>query len=61
MAKILRCNDLFPGCPYEAHGANDEEVLSQGAEHAVSAQHVPEITPELLARIRNAIRDAPFA
>ena len=34
MTKVLRCNDLDPGCTYEARGNNEAEVLWAAAEHA---------------------------
>jgi len=57
MAKVLRCNDLMPGCPYEAKGDSEGEVLMQAAEHARTAHNITEISPELVSQVRGAIRD----
>lgn len=57
MAKVLRCNDLMPGCPFEARGASEEEVLGQAAEHAATAHNITEISDELVAQVRGAIHD----
>jgi predicted small metal-binding protein len=37
MAKVLKCNDLNPGCSFEARGNTDENVLKKAAEHAKTA------------------------
>ncbi len=57
MAKVLRCNDLMPGCPYEAKGANEDEVLAPAAEHAKTAHGLSEIPAGMLPQVRSAIRD----
>ncbi len=57
MAKVLRCNDLMPGCPFEARGESEEEVLAQAAEHAKSAHDMSEIPEGVMNAVRNAIRD----
>jgi len=57
MAKVLRCNDLMPGCPYEAKGDSEGEVLMQAAEHARTAHNITDISPELVSQVRGAIRD----
>ena len=33
MAKVLYCNDLVPGCKFEARGNSEEEVLAEIADH----------------------------
>ena len=57
MAKVLRCNDLMPGCPYEAKGASEDEVLVQATEHARTAHNITEIPAGMLAMVKGAIRD----
>lgn len=57
MAKVLRCNDLMPGCPFEARGASEDEVLGQAAEHAATAHNITEISDELVSKVRGAIHD----
>jgi predicted small metal-binding protein len=59
MAKVLRCNDLMPGCPYEAHGNTENEVLAKAAEHAKTAHNISEIPPAMLSQVRGAIHDEP--
>jgi predicted small metal-binding protein len=57
MSKILRCNDLMPGCSFEARGDSEQEVLAQAAEHAKTAHGLSEISAELAEQVRGAIRE----
>ncbi len=57
MAKVLRCNDLMPGCSFEARGDSEEEVLAQAAEHAKTAHDMTEIPEGVMNAVRGAIRD----
>ena len=57
MAKVLRCNDLMPGCPFEARGNSEEEVLAQAAEHAKTAHNLSQIPEGMLSQVRGAIRE----
>jgi predicted small metal-binding protein len=57
MAKVLRCNDLMPGCQFEARGDSEEDVLMQAAEHARTDHHMTEISDELESKVRASIHD----
>jgi predicted small metal-binding protein len=57
MTKVLHCNDLMPGCSWEGRGDSDVEVLMQAAEHARTAHNLTDISPEMIAAVRAAIRD----
>jgi predicted small metal-binding protein len=57
MATVLKCNDLNPGCSFEARGNTDEDVLKKTAEHAKTAHKMKEIPPAVLDKARSAIRD----
>ena len=57
MAKVLRCNDIMPGCPFEARGDSEESVLAQAAEHAKSAHNLTDIPEEMISKVRGAIRE----
>ena len=57
MAKVLHCNDVVPNCEYVARGDSEQEVLQQAAEHARTAHHIADVTPELADKVRSAIRD----
>ena len=57
MAKVLKCNDVNPGCSFEAQGDSEADVLKKAAEHAKSAHNMREIPADVLSRVRGAIRD----
>jgi predicted small metal-binding protein len=57
MTKVLKCNDLNPGCTFEARGNTDEDVLKKAAEHAKTAHNMEEIPSDVLDKARSAIRD----
>jgi predicted small metal-binding protein len=54
--KTLSCRDAGFDCEGELRGANEEEILSQAAEHA-RAEHKVEVTPELAEQLRKLIKD----
>jgi predicted small metal-binding protein len=55
--KHIRCRDVGVDCDYEARGATVEEVLAQCAEHARNDHGMESIPPELVEKVRAAIRD----
>ena len=57
MAKLLKCRDVGVDCDFEAHGKDEAEILSKAAEHAKTCHTGTNITPELQAKIRAAIKD----
>lgn len=57
MSKVLRCNDLMPGCNWVGKGESESDVLMQAAEHAKTAHSMTDISPEMLASVRGAIKD----
>ncbi len=57
MAKELRCNDVVGNCDFVARGDSEQEIMQQATEHARTAHHVNEITPEMADKVRSAIRD----
>ncbi len=56
MAKQLRCRDIGMNCEFETRGDTEEEVLQQASAHARTAHQITEMTPELAAKVRGAIR-----
>jgi predicted small metal-binding protein len=58
MGKMIECAKVDPssGCKQVIRGQTEDEVLKNAAEHA--KQHgIREETPELMARVKGAIRD----
>jgi len=57
MAKVLKCSDVNPGCNAEIRGDSEHDVLRKAAEHAKTDHHMDSIPPDVLAKVKNAIRD----
>jgi len=57
MAKVLYCNDLVPGCKFEARGDSEEEVLADIADHIAIAHNTVSISDEILEMISKAIHE----
>jgi predicted small metal-binding protein len=56
MPKEIACNDVVPGCPFTASAASNEELLKKVGDHASHEHGVTELTPELAAKVKAAIR-----
>lgn len=54
--KRLACGDVVPGCTWTASAASDEELMKQVVAHAAHAHGVKEVTPELAAQVKSAIK-----
>ncbi len=57
MGKILKCRDVGVNCDFEVHGKDEAEVLRGAAEHAKGCHQGVQMTPELQAKIKAAIKD----
>jgi predicted small metal-binding protein len=57
MAKVLKCSDVNPGCNHEIRGDSDHDVLRKAAEHAKTDHHMDSLPPDVLAKVKGAIRD----
>ena len=57
MAKVLNCGDVAPGCNFEMRGESEHDVLRKAADHAKTAHNMESIPPEMLSKIKSAIRD----
>jgi predicted small metal-binding protein len=57
MAKGLRGRDGGVDCEGELRGATAEEILRQAAEQAQSAHNIRDRPPDLVQKVRAAIRD----
>jgi predicted small metal-binding protein len=58
MGKIVECGKVDPtsGCKHVVRGKTEEEVLKNAMEHA-KKHGIREATPELMAKVKAAIRD----
>ena len=55
---MIHCSEVVPesGCAHVVRGATEEEALRNAAEHA-KEHGVVEVTPELMAKVKAAMRD----
>ena len=56
MKKHIACGDVVPGCTFTATAATEEDLIRQVAEHAAHDHGVAQVTPELAAKVKAAIR-----
>ena len=52
----IACGDVVPGCDFTASADTEDQLIQQVAEHAAEHHGVTEITPELAAKVKAAIR-----
>lgn len=57
MAKELHCRDLGFDCDAVMRANTEEEILKQAAEHAKAVHNMQEIPPEVVPKVRAAIRE----
>jgi predicted small metal-binding protein len=52
----IACHDVVPGCGFTASAATEDDLLAQVVAHAKHEHGVTEVTPELTAKVKAAIR-----
>ena len=57
MEKRVACNDVVPGCTFTATAATEEELLKKVVAHAPQDHGVTDVTLELAAKVKSAIKD----
>jgi predicted small metal-binding protein len=57
VSKVLKCSDVNPGCNAEIRGDSEHDVLRKAAEHARTDHHMETIPPDVLSKVKSAIRD----
>ena len=57
MTKVLRCGDLMTGCKAVLEGKDEAEVMAKCAEHAKQAHGLSAIPPEMVAKVKAAIKE----
>jgi predicted small metal-binding protein len=55
-AKHIACAEIVPDCPFTASAETEEELLNQVVAHAAHDHGITEVTPELAAKVKAAIR-----
>jgi predicted small metal-binding protein len=56
MGKHIACSDVVSGCSFTAEAATESELLDRVKTHAALDHGVTEVTPELAAKVKAAIR-----
>ncbi len=54
--KRIACADIVPDCTFTATASTEEDLVKQVAAHAAQEHGVTEITPELAAKVKAAIK-----
>ncbi|HTM32239.1 MAG TPA: DUF1059 domain-containing protein [Vicinamibacterales bacterium] len=57
MEKRIACNEIVPGCAFTATAATEDELLKKVVAHASQDHGVTDVTPELVSKVKSAIRD----
>jgi predicted small metal-binding protein len=57
MGYSLACGDVMPGCDATFHADTEQQLLEQAAPHAAEAHGVTEMTPDVVAAVKGAIRE----
>ena len=55
-AMSISCASIMPGCPFTASAATEAELLNKVAAHAANVHKITEISPELAAKVKAAIK-----
>lgn len=57
MSKTMSCRDVGPDCDFTARAETEEELMQQVAAHAGEAHGMSEVPPELIDKVKAAIKD----
>lgn len=55
-SKHIACGDVVSGCTFTATAPTEEKLLEQVVAHAAHDHGVTELTPELAAKVKAAIK-----
>ncbi len=50
------CKDIGMNCPFTAEAPTEAELLKKIAEHAKTSHKIPAVSPDLMAKIKGAIK-----
>ena len=56
MSVQISCDDVVPGCGFTATAGSEEELIEKVAHHASHDHGVKEVTPDLAAKLKAAIK-----
>jgi len=52
----FKCKDIGMACPFETNAKTEDELMKKIAEHAAKAHDIKTVPPELMAKIKKAIK-----
>ncbi len=58
MPYALSCGDVMPGCDATFEADSEHDLLAQVGPHAAEAHGIQEVTPEVLAAVKGAIKQS---
>ena len=58
VSKKIECNSVVPGCDWTASAPTEDALIQKVVAHAAEAHGVKDVTPELAAQVKAAIKDA---
>ena len=58
LMKRFSCGDVVPGCQHTFRAQNEAHLLEQIAAHAARDYGLAELSPELVSKVREQIREA---
>ena len=59
MAKVLRCRDVGLNCPREIRAETEDEVMRIMGDHAKVMHKMASIPPEMISKVKSAIKTVP--
>jgi predicted small metal-binding protein len=57
MTLVVNCRDVGFDCDGVVKAENEDQLMKQVAEHARDVHNVNEVTPELVQKVRQAVRE----
>ena len=57
MAKVVKCRDVGFDCEGVVKAETEEQVLQMVAQHAKEAHNVQEVTPEIVAKVKEVMTE----
>jgi predicted small metal-binding protein len=57
--KHVACGDVIDGCAFTASAATDEELIQKVVAHAAKDHGITEVTPDMAAQVKAAIKSQP--
>ena len=58
VSKRIECNSVVPGCSWKGSAATEDALVQQVVAHAAEVHGVKDVTPQLAAKVKAAIKDA---